>query len=221
MGIFSWLFGKPSLVQVEDKVWLTRTAKSAGIAADLQNTVPDQRLLVLLAHFPDTLASLKDDLPGLPIPLQFLGERISTRHLLSLAAQSTNAIHVGLQRHLVMEENDTPPSDEPGKIRIVVAERHPIRPPDEAIEAFARSLGRRCLLHFHMSLDEPLMRMFAGTWVAEMLRRLGMKETDVIESSMVQRRIAAAQKKIGTQVTDPKPADSAEEWMRVNGISAS
>ena len=220
MGILSWLFGKPSLVQVEDKIWLTRAAKSAGVAADLQHAVPDQRLLILLAHFPDTLAALKDDLPGLPIPLQFLGERITAKHVLALAAQSSNAIHVGLQRHLIVDESGALPSEEPGLIRIVVAERHPIRPPDDAIEAFARSLGRRCRLHFHLSLDEPLMRMFAGDWVAGMLRRLGMKETDVVESRMVQRRIAAAQKKIGKRVPEPKQADSAEEWMRVNGINA-
>jgi hypothetical protein len=218
MGILSWFFGKPSLVQVEDKIWLTREAKNAAIAADLQNAVPDQRVVVLLAHFPDTLALLKDDLPGLPIPLEFLGERISAKQILELAARHSSAIYVGLQRHLVEHDTEAPQSIEPGLIRIVIAERHPIRPPDDSIVAFARSLGCRCQLHFHMSLDEPLMRIFAGDWVAGTLRRLGMKETDVIESSMVQRRVAGAQKHIGKRVLEPKEADSAEEWMSVNGV---
>jgi hypothetical protein len=69
-----------------------------------------------------------------------------------------------------------------------------------------------------MALDEPLMGMFAGEWTARLLRRLGAKEADAIESGLIQRRIAQAQKRIASLVGEPKPADSAADWFKRNGL---
>jgi preprotein translocase subunit SecA len=49
---------------------------------------------------------------------------------------------------------------------------------------------------FFLSLEDDLMRIFAGEWVKNVLTRLGMKEGEAIESRMVTRRIEAAQKKV-------------------------
>ncbi|MBI1899904.1 MAG: hypothetical protein HYS13_02165 [Planctomycetia bacterium] len=45
-----------------------------------------------------------------------------------------------------------------------------------------------------------------------------MKEGEAIESTMVSRRILAAQKKLEQVVVNRTPADSAEEWMRKNAL---
>ena len=50
---------------------------------------------------------------------------------------------------------------------------------------------------FFLSLEDDLMRIFAGDFVKSMMERLGMKEGEAIESkTLVTRRIAAAQKKV-------------------------
>ena len=49
---------------------------------------------------------------------------------------------------------------------------------------------------FFLSLEDDLMRIFAGEWVKNMLTRLGMQEGEAIESRMVSRRIEGAQKKV-------------------------
>src|SRR5205823_3951937 len=49
---------------------------------------------------------------------------------------------------------------------------------------------------FYLSLQDDLMRIFAGEWVAGVLQRLGMEQGQSIESKMVSRRIEAAQKKV-------------------------
>ncbi|MGI9474315.1 MAG: SEC-C metal-binding domain-containing protein, partial [Rubripirellula sp.] len=49
---------------------------------------------------------------------------------------------------------------------------------------------------FFLSLEDDLMRIFAGDFVKSMMERLGMKEGEAIESSLVTRRIEAAQKKV-------------------------
>ena len=191
-------------MQVEDKVWLTRSAKHVRIVDDLRNPIPVRKIVLLLAHFPDSLAALKDELVKIPMPLEFLGERITTKQVLAQAAQDPRAIYVGLQRHLVIEDGEVDGVDEPGLIRIIVMERHPLRSEDDAIAAFAQNLGRRVRLQFHLALDKPLMGMFAGEWVAGVLRQLGAKDDDVIESRMIHRRIAAAQKKMARLVAGTK-----------------
>ena len=49
---------------------------------------------------------------------------------------------------------------------------------------------------FFLSLEDDLMRIFAGEWVKNMMERIGMKEDEPLESKLVTRRIAAAQKKV-------------------------
>ncbi len=49
---------------------------------------------------------------------------------------------------------------------------------------------------FFLSLEDDLMRIFAGEWVKNILTRLGMQEGEAIESRMVTRRIEGAQKKV-------------------------
>src|SRR5207302_5501166 len=49
---------------------------------------------------------------------------------------------------------------------------------------------------FYLSLEDDLMRVFAGEWVSNVLQKLGMEEGQAIESGMVSRRITAAQKKV-------------------------
>ena len=48
------------------------------------------------------------------------------------------------------------------------------------------------------------------------LRNLGMKEEEPIESPMVVRRVKEAQNKMAKHGMNERDADSAEEWMRKN-----
>ena len=60
------------------------------------------------------------------------------------------------------------------------------------------------------------MKLFGGEWVRGWLRKIGMKEDEVIESSMVGHRIRGAQQKIAQAATDAPLANSAEEWFEHN-----
>ena len=60
------------------------------------------------------------------------------------------------------------------------------------------------------------MRAFAGEWVHNVLRQLGVTETESIESRMVGRRIQQATRKIEQQAVSDLRADSAEEWLKRN-----
>jgi preprotein translocase subunit SecA len=83
-----------------------------------------------------------------------------------------------------------------GGLHIVGTERHEARRIDNQLRGRAGRQGDPGSSRFYLSLQDELMRIFAGEWVANVLTRLGMEEGQAIESRMVSRRIEAAQKKV-------------------------
>ena len=83
-----------------------------------------------------------------------------------------------------------------GGLHIIGTERHESRRIDNQLRGRAGRQGDPGSSRFFLSLEDDLMRKFAGEWVKNMLTRLGMKEGEAIESKMVSRRIEGAQKKV-------------------------
>ncbi|HTU17775.1 MAG TPA: preprotein translocase subunit SecA [Gemmataceae bacterium] len=85
---------------------------------------------------------------------------------------------------------------EMGGMHIIGTERHDARRIDNQLRGRAGRQGDPGSSRFYLSLEDDLMRIFAGEWVSNLLARLGMQEGEAIESRMVSRRISAAQKKV-------------------------
>ena len=83
-----------------------------------------------------------------------------------------------------------------GGLHIIGSERHEARRIDLQLRGRCGRQGDPGSSRFYLSLEDDLMRIFAGEWVKNMLTRLGMKEGEAIESRMVSRRIEGAQKKV-------------------------
>jgi preprotein translocase subunit SecA len=83
-----------------------------------------------------------------------------------------------------------------GGLHIVGTERHEARRIDNQLRGRAGRQGDPGSSRFYLSLQDDLMRIFAGEWVANVLTRLGMEDGQAIESRMVSRRIEGAQKKV-------------------------
>jgi preprotein translocase subunit SecA len=85
---------------------------------------------------------------------------------------------------------------EMGGLHIVGTERHDARRIDNQLRGRAGRQGDPGSSRFYLSLEDDLLRIFAGEWVSNLLARMGMEEGQAIESRMVSRRISAAQKKV-------------------------
>jgi preprotein translocase subunit SecA len=83
-----------------------------------------------------------------------------------------------------------------GGLHIIGTERHESRRIDNQLRGRAGRQGDPGSSRFFLSLEDDLMRKFAGEWVSAILTRLGMQEGEAIESRMVSRRIEGAQKKV-------------------------
>jgi preprotein translocase subunit SecA len=85
---------------------------------------------------------------------------------------------------------------EMGGLHIIGTERHEARRIDLQLRGRCGRQGDPGSSRFYLSLEDDLMRIFAGEWVKNVLTRLGMQEGEAIESRMVSRRIEGAQKKV-------------------------
>ncbi len=83
-----------------------------------------------------------------------------------------------------------------GGLYVIGTERHESRRIDLQLRGRCGRQGDPGASRFYLSLEDDLMRVFAGDFVRSVMERLGMKEGEAIESNLVTRRIASAQKKV-------------------------
>ena len=201
MGLFDFLFGggsgkRSNVNVVPDVIWLNHTAKLKGIRKDVVAQSGSGAVgLLLVAHFPDVL-----------------------EQLFKIAAE--NGTHIPVKVSLAKDLSTDLVSEwsvnESATVAVIIGERHPLPKHDDVILQFAESLPVQVRLIRHVSLEDPLMKAFAGEWVENLLRRMGMAEDEAIESKMVSRRIKAAQQKIEKEAFGDSDAQSAAEWMDAN-----
>ncbi|RMF44980.1 MAG: preprotein translocase subunit SecA, partial [Planctomycetota bacterium] len=83
-----------------------------------------------------------------------------------------------------------------GGLYVIGTERHESRRIDLQLRGRCGRQGDPGSSRFYLSLEDDLMRIFAGDWVRGMMGKLGMGEGEAIENAFVSRRITAAQKKV-------------------------
>lgn len=200
MGFFDWLAGSPATLKVnDDVVWLSKQAKLAGIFAAVAKRITgnDKPAAVLLvAHFQDCYDELQ--------------QAAQAREL------SSDLVIVTMADNLTSSAALASGLDASATLELVIGERHPHPRHDEPIKQFASSLPCRCCLTHHVSLEDASLKLYAGEWVQGVLKQLGMKDDQPVESPMVARRLAQARQKTASHAVGDLAAGSAEEWMKLN-----
>ncbi|MGB6053861.1 MAG: preprotein translocase subunit SecA [Burkholderiaceae bacterium] len=83
-----------------------------------------------------------------------------------------------------------------GGLHIIGTERHESRRVDNQLRGRAGRQGDPGSSRFYLSLDDPLLRIFAGDRVRAIMDRLKMPEGEPIEAGIVSRSIESAQRKV-------------------------
>lgn len=83
-----------------------------------------------------------------------------------------------------------------GGLRIIATERHESRRIDNQLRGRSGRQGDPGSSRFYLSLDDALLRIFAGDRVRAIMDRLNMPEGEAIEAGMVTRSIESAQRKV-------------------------
>lgn len=91
-----------------------------------------------------------------------------------------------------------------GGLHIIGSERHESRRIDNQLRGRAGRQGDPGQSRFFLSLEDDLMRIFAGDRVMNMFRAMGLKEDEAIEHKMVSRSIEGAQGKVEARDFDAR-----------------
>ena len=90
----------------------------------------------------------------------------------------------------------TPEVREAGGLAIIGTERHESRRVDRQLRGRAGRQGDPGSTQFYVSLEDDLMRLFGSDRIASLMDRMGLKEGEVIQHSMITKSIERAQRKV-------------------------
>ncbi|HET7061918.1 MAG TPA: preprotein translocase subunit SecA, partial [Nitrosospira sp.] len=118
-------------------------------------------------------------------------ERLRSDENLSEAEKQERSAEVDQQWHVLHDE-----VLKQGGLHIIGTERHESRRVDNQLRGRAGRQGDPGSSRFYLSLEDPLLRIFASDRVANIMQRLKMPEGEAIEHPWVTRAIENAQRKV-------------------------
>ena len=136
------------------------------------------------------------------IPHQVLNAKLHQKEadIVALAGQSTNGKGaVTIATNMAGRGTDIKLSPEvkaAGGLAIIGTERHESRRVDRQLRGRAGRQGDPGSSLFFISLEDKLMRLFGSERIATVMDKLGFKEGEVLESSMITKQVECAQKKV-------------------------
>src|SRR5690606_11951102 len=177
---------------IEVSELLSAELKKAGIKHEVLNAKQHEREAQIVANagrpgavtIATNMAGRGTDIVlggALEVELAELGEDASDEQKAKVRADWE-------QRHQLVKEA--------GGLHIIGTERHESRRIDNQLRGRSGRQGDPGSSRFYLSLEDNLMRIFAADWVQKVMERMGLKEDDIIESAMVTKQIANAQRKV-------------------------
>ena len=177
---------------IEVSELLSAELKKSGIAHEVLNAKQHEREAQIVANagrpgavtIATNMAGRGTDIVlggSLEVELAELGEEVTEEQEARLRADWE-------QRHQQVKEA--------GGLHIIGTERHESRRIDNQLRGRSGRQGDPGSSRFYLSLEDSLMRIFAADWVQKVMARMGLKEDDIIESPLVTKQIANAQRKV-------------------------
>src|SRR5690554_5137336 len=177
---------------IEVSELLSEELKKAGIAHEVLNAKQHEREAQIIANagrpgavtIATNMAGRGTDIVlggALDVELAELGEDATEEQKAKVRADWE-------QRHQLVKEA--------GGLHIIGTERHESRRIDNQLRGRSGRQGDPGSSRFYLSLEDNLMRIFAADWVQKVMARMGLKEDDIIESPLVSKQIANAQRKV-------------------------
>jgi preprotein translocase subunit SecA len=186
--------GQPVLVgttSIENSEYLSTHLTKAGVAHEVLNAKQHEREAHIIAEAGRPGAvTIATNMAGRGTDIVLggnLDEEIS-RLGLTEPADIAAAREGWDQRHKAVVAS--------GGLHVIGSERHESRRVDNQLRGRSGRQGDPGSTRFYLSLEDPLMRIFASDRVAHLMQRLGMKEGESIEHPWVTKAIENAQRKV-------------------------
>ena len=90
-------------------------------------------------------------------------------------------------------------AEDPCGLHVIGTERHESRRIDRQLRGRCSRQGDPGSSRFFVSLEDDLMRLYGAARISSVMKKMGMKDGDVLESKMLNRSIESAQRRVEQQ----------------------
>ena len=182
----------------EDLIYKTAREKYNAVIDDIVKLVADKRPVLVGTTSVEISELLGRMLQMRKIPHNILNAKLHKREA-DVVAEAGKPGVVTIATNMAGRGTDIKLSDEvkaAGGLAIIGTERHDSRRVDRQLRGRAGRQGDVGSSQFYVALDDNLMRLFGSDRIAKMMDRMGLKEGEVIQHSMISKSIERAQKKV-------------------------
>ena len=182
----------------EDLVYKTKREKYNAVVDEVTKLSQQGRPVLIGTTSVDISELLGKILAQRKIPHNVLNAKQHKKEA-DIVAEAGNPGQVTIATNMAGRGTDIKLSDvvkEAGGLAIVGTERHDSRRVDRQLRGRAGRQGDVGSSQFYVSLEDNLMRLFGSERIAKMMDRMGLKEGEVIQHSMISKSIERAQKKV-------------------------
>ncbi|HRG02905.1 MAG TPA: preprotein translocase subunit SecA [Paludibacteraceae bacterium] len=183
---------------MEDRVYRTKREKYQAVIEEVVNLVNAGRPVLVGTTSVEISELLSRMLTGRGIKHNVLNAKLHQREA-DIVAEAGRKGTVTIATNMAGRGTDiklTPEVKTAGGLAIVGTERHESRRVDRQLRGRAGRQGDPGSSVFFVSLEDDLMRLFGSERISGMMDRMGFKEGEVIEHSMISKSIERAQKKV-------------------------
>lgn len=182
----------------EDLVYKTKREKFRAVIEEIKKLKDQGRPVLVGTTSVEVSELLSKMLTFEKIPHNVLNAKQHAREA-QIVAEAGLAGNVTIATNMAGRGTDIklgPGVKEAGGLAIIGTERHESRRVDRQLRGRAGRQGDPGTSQFFVSLEDDLMRMFGSDRIASLMDRMGYKEGEVIQHSMITRSIERAQKKV-------------------------
>jgi preprotein translocase subunit SecA len=182
----------------EDLVYKTVREKYNAVIDEIVNLVKNGRPVLVGTTSVEISELLSRMLKIRKIEHNVLNAKLHAKEA-DIVAQAGKTSSVTIATNMAGRGTDiklTPDTREAGGLAIIGTERHESRRVDRQLRGRSGRQGDPGSSQFYVSLEDNLMRLFGSDRIAGIMDRLGLKEGEVIQHSMISRSIERAQKKV-------------------------
>ena len=181
-----------------DLIFLSKNAKYKAIVEDVKERHKKGQPVLIGTIAIETSELLSAILTANGIPHEVFNAKHHEREA-EIVAHAGEAGHVTIATNMAGRGTDikfTPESVKAGGLYILGTERHESRRIDNQLRGRSGRQGDPGESRFYISLEDDLIRIFAGDTLKKNMERIGMKEDEIIESRLVSKTIERAQEKV-------------------------
>jgi preprotein translocase subunit SecA len=181
-----------------DLIFLTKNAKYKSIIDDIKERHKKGQPVLIGTIAIETSELLSNILKSAGVPHEVLNAKQHAREA-DIVAHAGEVGRVTIATNMAGRGTDiklTPESKQAGGLYILGTERHESRRIDNQLRGRSGRQGDLGESRFYISLEDDLIRIFAGDTLKKNMERFGMKEDEIIESRFVSKTIERAQEKV-------------------------